>query len=169
MDKRWISKILAGFHCQARFQPSQLNIEDTLQYLLRVKGYLTISKFLHHPDLFFSCTTEMKFLLHPGRLLHFVPLIDTTEHRFEIVCNSSILYVNFQQVFKDSRYSVDPYVKGKAQIFYSNIKLKYLIAICFAPQFRNWKPEFSRILFYPSRLLICYCFCYYQPKGFDQL
>ena len=85
----------------------------------------------------------MKFLLHPGRLLHFVPLIDTTEHRFEIVCNSSILYVNFQQVFKDSRYSVDPYVKGKAQIFYSNIKLKYLIAICFAPQFRNWKPELS--------------------------
>ena len=104
---------------------------------IKSKGLLNYFEVFAPPWSFFSCTTEMKFLLHPGRLLHFVPLIDTTEHRFEIVCNSSILYVNFQQVFKDSRYSVDPYVKGKAQIFYSNIKLKCLIAFYLAHQFRN--------------------------------
>ena len=89
----------------------------------------------------------MKFLLHPGRLLHPVPLIDTTEHRFEIVCNSSILYVNFQQVFKDSRYSVDPYVKGKAQIFYSNIKLKCLIAFYLVHQIQQPIPKLGIRIF----------------------
>ena len=67
MDKRWISKILAGFHYKARFQPSLLNIEDTA---LR---YATVAYFMSTFNKFSRTAATLWILMSKEKPRYYIP------------------------------------------------------------------------------------------------